>query len=516
MSLTRRNFIQSTGALGALALAQQAFPQIAKRGGRSDKPNIVFLWTDQQRFDTLAAYGNHKIHAPNLNRLAAESAVFERSYVTQPICTPSRSSVMTGLWPTQTGCIDNNIPLSHEHWTQPRLLDDSDYRTGYYGKWHLGDEIFAQHGFEEWKAIEDLYINYYQDGRDRRARSDYHRFLEAKGYKPDLVRSGAGVFSREFAAQLPLEFSKPAFLRNEARDFIRRHKDEPFMLHVNFLEPHDPNFGPLNGYHPDDEVNLPENWNAYPDGTEPLRYHFLRLYAALDRGITGEDIRRETSRYWGLVTLVDMAVGGILGELERWGLDENTIVVYTSDHGEMMGSHGLYFKSVMYEEAARVPCMIRYPKRGYANRKISNPVSHIDLTPTVLDLAGVPEKAEKLPGKSYSRYLDDDAKQEPVFLQWHAHPSGRYDRLRKEGLITSEEAGLAVNVNTRAVVSPDGYKLCLSDHGEKSQLYDLNKDPFEKENVYSRNNYKTQTLRLTRALEAWQENIEDPVEVKPS
>ncbi|MCZ6673564.1 MAG: sulfatase-like hydrolase/transferase [Verrucomicrobia bacterium] len=515
MSVSRRKFIQSTSTLGALALAQQAFPQIASRNGRTDKPNVVFIWTDQQRFDTLAAYGNHRILAPNLNKLASDSAVFERSYVTQPICTPSRSSVMTGLWPTQTGCIDNNIPLSEDIPTQPKLLDDSDYRTGYFGKWHLGDEIFAQHGFEEWKAIEDLYIQYYREGRDSKARSSYHHFLEDSGFKPDLDRDGHAVFSRDFAARLPLEFSKPAFLRNEARDFIKRHKDDPFMLHVNFLEPHDPNWGPFNGYYPNDEVKLSDNWNDYPDATEPLRYHFLRLYAALDRGISEVDIRRETSRYWGLVTMVDMAVGGILGELEKWGLDENTIVVYTSDHGEMMGCHGMYFKGVMYEEAARVPCLIRYPKRGYAKRKISNPVSHIDLTPTVLDLAGVSEKAEALPGKSYSRYLNGTAEPESVFLQWHTHPSGRYNRLMDEGLISEKEAEKAVNVNTRTVVSPDGFKLCLSDK-DKSQFYDLNKDPGETQNVYSKRDYAARVANMTKQLESWQESIEDPLEVQRS
>jgi arylsulfatase A-like enzyme len=501
--------------MAALGLAHQAFPQISRRGGRSDKPNIVFIWTDQQRFDTLAAYGNHRIHAPNLNRLASESAVFEKSYVTQPICTPSRSSVMTGLWPTQTGCIDNNIPLSESIATQPKLLDDSDYRTAYFGKWHLGDEIFSQHGFEEWEAIEDLYINYYSEGRDKNARSGYHHFLENHGFKPDLVRNGHSVFSREYAAELPLEFSKPAFLRTKARDFIRRNKDDPFLLHVNFLEPHDPNFGPFNGYHPDDEVSLSKNWNDYPDNSEPLRYHFLRLFASLDRGITERDIRRETSRYWGLVTMVDMAVGGILSELNRWGLDDNTIVVYTSDHGEMMGSHGMYFKGVMYEEAARVPCLIRYPKRGYAARTIKHPVSHIDLTPTILDLAGKATASEELPGRSYSRYLEDSTNPEPVFLQWHTHPSGRYDRLRKEGLITSEEAEKAVNVNTRAIVSPEGYKLCVSDK-DKSQLYDLNKDPFETQNVYSNVNYRSEVSSLAKQLEDWQESIDDPVEVQRS
>jgi arylsulfatase A-like enzyme len=181
----------------------------------------------------------------------------------------------------------------------------------------------------------------------------------------------------------------------------------------------------------------------------------------------------------------------------------------------MMGSHGMYFKGVMYEEAARVPCLIRYPKRGYAARTIKHPVSHIDLTPTILDLAGKATASEELPGRSYSRYLEDSTNPEPVFLQWHTHPSGRYDRLRKEGLITSEEAEKAVNVNTRAIVSPEGYKLCVSDK-DKSQLYDLNKDPFETQNVYSNVNYRSEVSSLAKQLEDWQESIDDPVEVQRS
>jgi arylsulfatase A-like enzyme len=126
MSIDRRNFIKSSlvAPLGAHFL----FP-----AQRKDKPNLLFIWTDQQRPDTMAVYGNSKIHAPNLNRFASESTVFQRQYVTQPVCTPSRSSVMTGLWPHGNGCTENNIPLGEKTPCFPEILADSDYRTGYFG-----------------------------------------------------------------------------------------------------------------------------------------------------------------------------------------------------------------------------------------------------------------------------------------------------------------------------------------------------------------------------------------------
>lgn len=163
-SYTRRHLLKTIG-LGAAAIATPGCMGASAQSVRTKKrkPNLVFIWTDEQRADTMAAYGNTRIHAPNLNKLAAESVVFEKAYVTQPVCTPNRSAVMTGLWPHTTGCIKNNIPLPRDVRCLPELLDDSDYRTAYMGKWHLGDEIFAQHGFEEWVSIEDGYASHYNE-----------------------------------------------------------------------------------------------------------------------------------------------------------------------------------------------------------------------------------------------------------------------------------------------------------------------------------------------------------------
>src|SRR5213078_2297431 len=127
------------------------------------KPNLIFFLTDQQRADTMACYGNHRVHAPNLNKLAAESAVFERTYVTQPLCTPSRASLFTGLWPHATNCTRNGVSLDRRYLTFAELLGDQDYHPGYMGKWQLGDELLQQRGFREWISTEGV--------------SDYSRFL---------------------------------------------------------------------------------------------------------------------------------------------------------------------------------------------------------------------------------------------------------------------------------------------------------------------------------------------------
>ena len=264
-SKTRRGFLKGAGlSLASLAIAgcNRSFVIAKKR-----KPNLLFIWTDEQRADTMAIYGNKKIHSPNLNKLASESVVFKKAYVSQPVCTPNRSTVMTGLWPHTSGLVANNIPLGKQTKCLPELLADTDYRTAYMGKWHLGDEIFVQHGFDEWVSIEDEYIKHYSKGRDGNARSNYHHFLIEKGYEPD--HSGAQRFSRGFAAKLPIEHCKPKFLELNSCDFLKRNRNNPFILHVNFLEPHMPFYGPLDNKHAPEFVDLPDNFDDPLEENEP-------------------------------------------------------------------------------------------------------------------------------------------------------------------------------------------------------------------------------------------------------
>ncbi len=346
------------------------------------KPNLVVFLPDQQRFDTLAAYGNDKVHAPNLNRLAAESVVFERAYVTQPVCTPSRASLMSGRWPHQTGCTRNNEVLGAEFRGLPELLDDPDYTAAYFGKWHLGDNSSAQRGFTQWVSTEKV--------------SDYQQYLLGQGIQPDRSNK---TFSRRKVSTLPAELSKPRFLEEHACEFIRQHRDRPFILFVAFVEPHSPYNGPLNDEHDAAGIELDPTAEAPPREDIPLRYRLMREWQRTEAiegheeganvlyfGLTREDYREIRRRYYGLITLVDQSIGGILRCLEETGNAGRTIVVHTSDHGDMLGGHHLFGKEVMFDPSVRVPWLLRLP--GEPGRRVSHPVSHIDFLPTLLDLLG--------------------------------------------------------------------------------------------------------------------------------
>ncbi|MBK9166800.1 MAG: sulfatase-like hydrolase/transferase [Bryobacterales bacterium] len=476
-------------------MAAPAVLRAQRRPG--DKPNLLFVWTDQQRPDTMAAYGNTTYKVPAMNRLAAESVVFERAYVTQPVCTPSRSSVLSGLWPHQNGCVNNNIRMRPETRTLPELLADSSYRTGYMGKWHLGDEVFAQHGFQEWRSIEDGYQRFFSPARDPSKRSSYHDFLLSQGYKPGQ----SGTFGREYAVSLPVEHTKPSYLATEASRFILENRAEPWLLHVNFLEPHSPFTSRLNDLHSREEAPVPQNCEQLTEGApEPEWYGRHRKSSResfksfqLDTRAGWERVNRN---YAGLCSLVDQAVGRILWALEASGQAENTIVVYTSDHGEMMGSHGMITKSVMYEESARVPLLMRVPFRGQRPMRVRRPVSHIDLVPSLLDLMGKPRAAEGLAGRSNVSLLngrDDDA---PVFLEWNAQGPGRQS-------------------NARTAVSPEGYKLVLHE-GDHGMLFDLNRDPLEMTNRFGDPALRSVQTKLAGQIRGWQKTVNDTLTLRES
>ena len=506
LGTSRRAFLK-TMAAAAMAAAAPCAHAVPRR-----KPNLLFLWTDEQRADTIDVYGNARIQSPNLSALARESVVFRNAYVSQPVCTPSRSTAMTGLWPHQTGCTQNNIAMMQDTAALPELLADPEYRTGYFGKWHLGDEVFAQHGFEEWRSIEDIYANYFSEGRGSGATSSYSLWLKERGYKPDGDR---GQFSRGFAARLPIEHCKPKYLELETCDFLRRHRDEPFLLCVNFLEPHMPFSGPLNNLHRPEEVTLPANFDDPIEENEPEAYRErVRKYVTTHYG-DGIDLTRESgwrqliARYWGLVSQVDRSVGAILTTLEQLGLAEDTIVVFTSDHGDMMGAHRMVEKSIMYQEALRVPWMMRIPQWGRNQRLVEGHVSHIHLVPTLLELLGAPARGG-LPGKSLTAVMRGEAPlEDPVFVQWNA-PETMMGGRNPGG--AKRNASGKQGASTRAIITRDGWKLCVNDR-DRHQLFHLAVDPGETTNLFDKYADREHIARLAQSIHDWQASVGDPLEL---
>ena len=498
--MNRRRFIK-TGAAAATAF------HILGCRPRKDKANLLFLWTDQQRADTMAVYGNRQIDVPNLNKLAGQSIVFKNAYVTQAVCTPSRSTVMTGLYPHTNGCIDNNIPLPVDVPCMPELIDDTDYRTAYFGKWHLGDELFAQHGFEEWVSIEDIYNQYFSAGRDKTLVSDYSLFLRSLGYQPDGER---GEFSRMFAANLPLGHCKPKFLEQKACDFLKRNSKNPFILCVNFFEPHPPFFGPLNKKYDPAAIDLPANFDDELEADEPLRYRLLRekYYRELYKGepLKSEaDWRQMIARYRGLVSQVDLSIGAILKTLTDLRLEDHTIVVFTSDHGDMMGSHRLLNKTVMYEEAVRVPWLMRIPQLRHRQQVIPGRFGHIDLLPTLLHAM---DCETALPGKSLLPVIRGERKHvDDVFIEWNNKNRSDVSKSKFKN-ITQEQIDRANGAFVRTVITQDGWKLCWSDK-DKNQLFNLEQDPYETTNLFYRSGYDAIIAQLQGKIRHWQSETND-------
>ncbi|MHC4983067.1 MAG: sulfatase-like hydrolase/transferase [Planctomycetota bacterium] len=476
------------------------------------RPNLLFIFTDEQRADTMAAYGSRLIHTPNLNRLAEQSIVFERCYVTQSVCTPSRSSIMTGLYPHTNGCTQNNVPLPADVACLPEMLPAGRWVAGYHGKWHLGDEIYAQHGFDDWVSIEDCYTAYYAPGRDRSDRSTYHHWLVSQGIRP----AGGNRFGRGQAARLPERLGKPAFLAQTASRFIRENRHRPFVLYVNFLEPHMPFFGPRDGQYDPAEVELPGNFNCPPTEDQPLKTRLFRQ-KYWEKGHSGmplkteADWRRMIANYWGLCSLVDTHVGTILATLDDCGLMERTIIVYTSDHGDMMGSHRLLAKCTQFEEAVRVPLLVRMPGQT-SGRRVRQPVSQIDLAAALLDLLGCPAPPQLQGGRSLRSTISGrGVRGESVFIEWNG---------TNTGCLTGEAppGGGAARLPTeltdpvRTVVTPDGWKFNCSTVGEH-ELYDLSADPLETRNLARRCGQKKRMIELRDSIARWQEKTGDKVEL---
>lgn len=491
----------------------------------NNPPNLLFIFTDEQRLDTLSCYGNDKIQMPHLNRFAEKACVFEAPYCVQPVCTPSRSTLMTGVYPHKNGAYQNNLPLKEDMPCLPEMLDASTkYATGYHGKWHLGDEIFAQHGFQEWCSIEDNYAKHYSAGRDKEAVSTYHQWLISQRVQPE----DGHRFGRGEACRLPEAYSKPAYLAHTASEFIERHKDEPWILYVNFLEPHMPFFSCRDGQYDPQQMNLPDNFDALPGSEQPLKVRTIQKGIADGHDQTGGDLSTKQgwqeliSRYWGLCSLVDTHFGQILKVLDETGQAENTIVVFTSDHGEMMGSHQMFGKTVMYKESVQVPLLIRLPGQSEQVR-VPDPVSQVDLVPTLLDLMGQPIP-QHLHGCSLKPTLEAESAstRSDVVICWNGIPD-RPEEYVQHGLPAqllqqsdADQYMKAFSDPVRTIISSNGrWRLSVSPLGEH-ELYDLISDPDERRNVISEPDHQVLIHELLERLHRWQLRVDDAVELPKS
>ncbi len=355
---------------------------LAKAFAKDKKLNVVFVFADQLRMHSVAYSGLEDVYTPNLDAIAKMSKVFKNAVSVTPVCTPWRASFISGQYPLTTGMIINDIHLPNTAPSVAEPFKKSGYQTAYIGKWHInggGRESFIEkkdrRGFDYWKVLEctHTYLKsayYDNDDRDKKYWEGYDAFAQTSA----------------------------------AIDFLKTPKDKPFFLVLSYGIPHFPHGTALEEYrnmYPLDKLKLP------PNVPEVLNTNKTRL---------------EYQGYLAHISALDKCIGEIFEELKRQGLLENTVFIFTSDHGEAMGSHGCapWQKQVFWAESARVPLLIYVPtaKSGVLNRPITTP----DITTTLISLAGlgVPEIME---GKDFSQViLDRESDSDSVALYMNALP----------------------------------------------------------------------------------------------
>lgn len=443
-------------------------------------PNVLIIMTDQHAPLYSSAYGHAQVSTPAMDRLAREGVTFDQAYCNTPLCAPGRFSFMTGRYVHHLGTWDNCTPMPSDAVTWAHRLRARGYDAVLSGKMHfLGPD--QTHGFRQQLAV-DIHAE---------QRHPIYCWHEADGpvCPPQPWRGaadGGPGTSRVLDADDQAEQAALAYLRDPAR------RERPFALCVGFIAPHDPWLVPepyFSRYYPG--VDLP----AMPPGhleNLPPAARLLRARHRMEGPFTDDEIRRARAAYFGMITRVDEQIGRLLDCLEEQELAASTVVIHTSDHGEMLGEHGLWRKSTFYEQAARVPLQIRLPGGAFAGHRVAACVSLVDVTATILELAGVPPAervAARLDGASLLPCLRGELSwRDEVFCEYLAHGNDR----------------------PRAMVRRGRWKLCygyVAGGPPQLELYDLAADPGEFVNLAGRPEHgAVEADLLGRLLDGW-----DPV-----
>lgn len=390
--LSRRDFLASSAA----ALGAWGCGPAPPRGEEVRPLNVLFLFPDQMRAQAMGCMGNPDVRTPHLDKLAAEGLLFRNHFANTPVCCPARANILTGKYAHANGMVANDLRLRELETTLAEAYREAGYRTGFIGKWHLdggkrqpgwvppGER---RQGFEFWAANQVSHAHF-----------DTHYFRDTD--EPIPIET----FEPEAWVDLGIEF-----LQESAQD--RR----PFFLTVQMGPPHDPYLAPeryMEMYDPQ-KIALRPNF----DGDASDRALEPNPYVATPG-------RKEIAAYYAMVTAVDEQIGRILGELDRLGLRESTAVIVSSDHGDMLGSHGMRLKRKPWEESIRVPGIVSCP--GTPPGRVTDALfSHVDIAPTLLSLCGL-EAPEAMQGADLSPVIRGEAEHGPesvyfqIFGPFHA------------------------------------------------------------------------------------------------
>jgi arylsulfatase len=448
---------------------------------KDDKPNIILITTDQQRYDTLGATGNLLIRTPHLDALVQRGVLFHHAYCQNPTCIPSRACIQTGRYTHQHGVmhmenvIDTSPGLPDWEKTFMEHLQEVGYYTAAFGKIHM----MPPKGFHQtaltggkgarWTQSEGLPIgpgplgHEYANWLESRYPGAYERIYEQRR-RPEYSRQRTAIKNI-----LPLDGYVDYWIADNAVKFLQDPPREPFFLWCGFCGPH----GPFDPPEPYDSM--------YPLGSIPLPSTYLAdvsgkpsFHASRQRGFRpAQDdiiIRRVIAYYWGLVTLIDDMIGRIMSVMDKRGLWDNTIVVFTSDHGDMMGDYGMMGKSIFYEPVIRMPLIAVVPDSTNTPSTFDGLVELIDLAPTFLDYAGI-EPPDVVQGKSFRPIMDGSKE--------------------GKGAVLCEYVSNDQEIRGKCIRT-ERHKYVFWGRGEIGEFYDLGNDPEERHNLYEDPAYRSE------------------------
>lgn len=442
----------------------------------AERPNVLFLLTDDQRPDTIHALGNNVIDTPNLDKLVSRGVSFSRAVCSNPICTPSRAEILSGCNSFQNGVGDFGGKLKPELVLWPRAMHDAGYRTGYVGKWHNNGRP-SHHGFETAVGLfSGGGSKWYEEQTDWRGN-------KVTGYRAWIFQNDAGNEKYpEKGVGLTPDIS--ARFADAAIEFLQQDDDRPFFLQVNFTAPHDPLFFPpgFENHYKLADIPLPPNYlpqHPFDYGNNQGRDEVLLPFPR------SEELIRKTIRvYYSVISHLDRQVGRILDTLERTGRGDNTIVIYTSDHGVGIGSHGIRGKQNMYEHTINVPLIVAGPGLPHGVRR-SGQVALRDLYPTVCDLCDI-EIPSTVTGKSFVPILKGEAAEIRPFAVGYFRDKQRMIRKGDWKLIEYPQVG-------------------------RIQLFNLKDDPYELHDLADDSAQRERKEHLLSLLRGWQQSVNDPV-----
>ena len=418
------------------------------------QPNILILMVDQLNGTFFPDGPADFLHAPNLKALAERSVRFANTYTASPLCAPARASFMSGQLPSRTRVYDNAAEFASDIPTYAHHLRSAGYYTGLSGKMHFvgPDQL---HGFEE-RLTTDIYP------ADFGWTPDYTKPGERIDWWYHNLGSVTGAGVAEITNQMEYDDEVAYHATRKLYDLSRGLDDRPWCLTVSFTHPHDP------------YVARRKFWDLYEDCPaldpdvaampfEDLDQHSQRLLEACDHtafDISPEQVRRARQGYFANISYVDEKIGDILDVLKRTRMDEDTIIVFLSDHGDMLGERGLWFKMCFFEGSARVPLMMSVP--GWQSKRLDKPVSTLDVTPTLCALAGLDISSLKrwTDGEDLSGLVNGTTGRSPVPMEYAAEGS----------------------VSPLVAIRDGRYKLTICEN-DLPMLFDLEADPHELNNL---------------------------------